>query len=147
MKTKLCAAIGATGGYIAALFGGWDAAIGTLIVCMAVDYLSGLVVAGVFHTSKKSATGTLESCAGFKGLCRKGMTLLVVLIACRLDVLLGTHYIRDSVIIGFVANEAISITENAGLMGLPLPAVIARAIDVLADRAGANGENGTGQAL
>jgi len=73
----------------------------------------------------------LESKAGWKGLCKKGMTLLFVLIAYRLDIAIGTSYIRDAVIIGFMANELISIVENAGLMGLPLPAIINKAIDVL----------------
>lgn len=59
------------------------------------------------------------------------MTLLFVLIAYRLDLVIGTNYIRDAVIIGFVANELISIVENAGLMGLPLPQIITKAIDVL----------------
>ena len=136
MKTAICTAVGVIGGCIANLYGGWDAAIITLIICMGIDYISGLVVAGVFHKSKKSASGALESCAGFKGLCRKGMILLIVLAACRLDLMLQTSYIRDAVIIGFVANEIISITENAGLMGLPMPAAITRAIDILTSQTG-----------
>ena len=59
------------------------------------------------------------------------MTLLFVLVAYRLDLVIGTNYIRDAVIIAFIANETISLVENAGLMGLPLPAVITKAIDVL----------------
>ncbi len=141
-KTAICTAAGTIGGVIASLLGGWDAAIVTLVICMAVDYISGLVVAGVFHASPKSEGGALESRAGFKGLCRKGMTLLIVLIACRLDLLLGINYIRDAVIIGFVANELISIVENAGLMGLPLPAAITKAIDALTARANDHGDNG-----
>lgn len=135
MKTAVCTAVGIIGGAIASLFGGWDAALTTLIICMAVDYISGLIVAGVFHKSKKSANGALESRAGWKGLCRKGTTLLIVLIACRLDMLIGTTYIRDSVVIGFVTNETISIIENAGLMGIPLPAAICKAIDTLTFKA------------
>ena len=54
------------------------------------------------------------------------MTLLFVLVAYRLDLAIGVDYIRDAVIIGFIANELISIVENAGLMGIPLPAVIAQ---------------------
>ena len=98
---------------------------------MGVDYISGLAVAGVFHTSKKTDSGTLESRAGWKGLTKKAMTLLFVLIAYRLDLLIGTTYIRDAVVIAFVTNELISIVENAGLMGIPLPAVITNAIDIL----------------
>lgn len=135
MKEGICAVIGAVGGFIASLFGGWDAALITLIMFMAIDYVSGLLVAGVFHNSNKSDSGTLESKAGWKGLCRKGMTILFVLIAYRLDLALGVAYIRDAVIIGFMANELISIVENAGLMGLPLPAVITSAIDVLTKKA------------
>ena len=59
------------------------------------------------------------------------MTLLFVLVAYRLDLIIGTNYIRDAVIIAFIANETISLVENAGLMGIPLPAVIIKAIDVL----------------
>ena len=98
---------------------------------MCIDYLMGLIVAGVFHQSKKSVNGALESRAGWKGLCRKGVTLLIVLVAVQLDKVLGSDFIRDAVIIGFVANEAISIIENAGLMGVPIPAVISNAIEVL----------------
>ena len=135
MKEGLCTGIGVVGGFIASLFGGWDAALITLLMFMAIDYISGLVVAGVFHNSNKTETGTLESKAGWKGLCRKCMTLLFVLIAYRLDLALDVAYIRDAVIIGFMANELISIVENAGLMGLPLPAVITKAIDVLTKKA------------
>ena len=131
MKNILCTMAGAVGSFIVSLFGGWDTGIGTLILFMAVDFLSGLAVAGVFHKSIKTETGTLESKAGWKGLCRKCMTLLFVSIAHRLDLSLGTPYIRDTVIIGFMANELISIVENAGLMGLPLPQVLIRAIDIL----------------
>lgn len=135
MKEGLCTGIGVVGGFIASLFGGWDAALITLLMFMVIDYISGLIVAGVFHNSNKTETGTLESKAGWKGLCRKCMTLLFVLIAYRLDLALGVTYIRDAVIIGFMANELISIVENAGLTGLPLPAVITKAIDVLTKKA------------
>ena len=135
MKETFCGVIGVVGGGIAALFGGWDAALITLVIFMAIDYITGLIVAGVFHKSKKTETGTLESRAGFKGLCRKGVTLLIVLVACRLDLVIGSNFIRDAVVIAFIANETISIIENAGLMGVPIPAVIIRAVDVLKKRA------------
>ena len=123
--------VGAVGGFIAAMFGGWSDALITLIVFMAVDYVTGLAVAGIFKKSKKSESGALESRAGFKGLCRKGVALLIVLVAVRLDIVMQTRYIKDAVIIAFIANESISIIENAGLMGIPIPSVIAKAIDVL----------------
>ncbi len=135
MKEGIFTGIGVVGGFIASLFGGWDAALVTLIIFMGVDYLTGLIVAGVFHNSEKTETGTLESRAGWKGLCRKGVSLLVVLVACRLDLVIGSNFIRDSVVIAFIANETLSIVENAGLMGIPIPAVIAKAIDVLKKKA------------
>lgn len=134
MKLKICATIGALGGAIAALLGGWTTSLATLVVFMVIDYISGIIVAGVFHKSKKTETGSLKSVAGAKGLCKKGMILLCVLIAYRLDLATGVNYIRESVIIGFMANELISIVENAGLMGVPMPAAITKAIDVLQEK-------------
>lgn len=143
IKDGICTAIGLCGSFIAGCFGGWDTGLVTLLIFMGIDYMSGLVVAGVFHNSNKTKTGALESRAGWKGLCRKCMTLLFVLIAYRLDLALGVNYIRDAVIIGFMANELISIVENAGLMGLPLPEVINKAIDILTQKGDAqNGQAG-----
>ena len=101
---------------------------------MVIDYITGLVVAGVFHKSKKTENGALESKAGFKGLCKKGMILLFVLIGYRLDLAIGTAYIKDAVCIGFMVNELISIIENAGLMGVNVPTPITKAIDILKDK-------------
>lgn len=131
MKSGILAAIGVVGSTLANLFGGWDTAMITLMIFMAADYLSGLIVAGVFKKSNKTETGALESKAGWKGLCRKGGTLLIVLVAAQLDKITGTEFIRDAVVIGYIANEGISIIENIGLMGVPIPAVIKKAIDVL----------------
>jgi toxin secretion/phage lysis holin len=140
IKFKLCSLLGMLGAMIANLFGGWDAALQTLVICMAVDYLTGLVVAAVFKKSTKTETGALQSNAGWKGLCKKGMTLLVVLVAVRLDISLGTSFIRNVAIIGYIVNEAISITENAGLMGVPVHPAIIKAIDVLKQKEGGNNE-------
>jgi toxin secretion/phage lysis holin len=134
LKEFFCALLGALGGAVAALFGGWSSGIITLIMFMCIDYVSGIMVAGVFKNSKKTDSGALESRAGWKGLCRKGMTLIIVMIAFRLDLHLGTNYIRDAVVIGFCANEAISIIENAGLMGIPLPDALTKAIDILSKK-------------
>lgn len=139
MRNTICTTVGAAGGAVAAFFGGWDTGLVTLVIFMCIDYVSGLVVAGVFHNSKKTKTGALESKAGWKGLCRKGMTLLFVLIAYRLDLAIGSNYIRDAVIIGFIVNETISIVENAGLMGVPLPKVINKAIDILTSKSDEKG--------
>lgn len=133
IKIYCCSLAGVIGSFVASLFGGWSEDILTLIIFMAVDFVMGLVVAGVFHKSDKSATGTLNSRAGWKGLCKKGVMLMFVLVAHRLDVLLLTDYIRTAAIIGFIANEALSIIENAGLMGVPIPQPIAKAIESLGE--------------
>jgi len=131
IKEMLCTVVGIIGSFIAGLLGGWDTALITLITFMAIDYITGLVVAGIFKKSPKSANGALESRAGFKGLCRKCMIILFVLIAYRMDIMIGTDYIRNAVIIAFITNEVISIIENAGLMGVPVPDVIKKGIDIL----------------
>ena len=131
VKIYFCTAMGVIGAFVSKLFGGWTEDMMTLVIFMAVDYIMGLIVAGVFHKSNKSETGSLNSHAGWIGLCKKGVALLFVLIAYRLDILLGADYIRTATIIGFIANEMISIVENAGLMGIPLPKVIIKAIEIL----------------
>lgn len=135
MKYKLITAIGLGGGALASLLGGWDLALQTLVIFMAADWITGgILLPAVFRKSPKSENGTLESRAGFKGLCRKGMILLYVLIAARLDALMGTEYLRDAVCIGFIANEALSIIENAGLMGVPMPEKLKKSIDILKEK-------------
>ena len=131
MKNLFCTVAGVVGSFVASLFGGWTASLTTLLIFMAADYVTGLVVAGVFHNSPKTETGALESRAGLKGLIRKATVLLFVLIGYRLDLAMGVTYIKDAVCIAFIANELLSIVENAGLMGLPIPSVITNAIDIL----------------
>lgn len=132
MKNRIFTYIGLGSGMLTNLFGGWDVALQTLVLFMAIDWFTGgILLPAVFQKSPKSENGTLESRAGWKGLCRKGTTLFFVLIAVRLDLLMGTNYLRDAVCIAFIANEVVSIVENAGLMGVPLPNTIKKAINVL----------------
>lgn len=131
MKNVILSVIGTVGGCITAALGGWDSAIIALLSFMAIDYITGIVVAAVFHKSNKSASGGLESRAGLKGLCKKCMVLMLVVVANLLDKQIGANYIRDGVCIAFMMNELISIVENASLMGLPIPSVITKALDVL----------------
>lgn len=130
-KVTFLTIIGAIGSAIANLFGGWSSDLTTLLIFMGIDFITGLIVAGVFKNSNKTKNGALESNTGFKGLAKKVMTLLFVLIGYRLDLLLGSDYIRTALIIAFICNETISITENAGLIGIPIPKPIKDAIDIL----------------
>lgn len=131
MKETLCTALGVIGSALAAAFGGWDTAMGALVICIAVDYISGSIVALVFHKSNKTQTGAYNSAYGLKGLCKKGLMLLFVLVAVQIDGLLGSDYVRDAVCIGFCSNEILSIVENLGLAGVPLPQGIITALEQL----------------
>ena len=131
MKNAIIATCGAVGSFVAAALGGWDHAIVTLLSFMVIDYLSGWILAVVFKKSQKTETGGYSSVIGLKGLCKKVMILLLVCVANLLDVQTGANYIRDGVCIAFMANEAMSIIENAGLMGLPIPEWLIKALDIL----------------
>ena len=133
MKEAVSAAAGIGAGVLSWVVGGFDTPILALILCMGVDYVTGLIVAGVFHTSPKTKSGGLDSRVGWKGLARKFVTLLMVVVANLADILLGLHYIRDAVIIAFCANECISILENAGLMGIRIPKVLTAALEKLGE--------------
>jgi len=100
-------------------------------MCISVDYISGSLVALVFHKSTKTETGAYNSAYGLKGLCKKGLMLLFVLVAVQIDGLLGADYVRDAVCIGFSANEVLSIVENLGLAGVPMPQAITKALEQL----------------
>ena len=136
MKDTVCTMLGFGAGMISWLVGGFDTPILALIVCMGVDYVTGLIVAGIFHTSPKTKGGGLDSRVGWKGLARKFVTLLIVVVANLADVLLGLHYIRDAVIAAFCANECISILENGGLMGIRIPRVLTEALEKLGEEDG-----------
>lgn len=131
MKEKLCTLMGVLGGGLSFLFGPWTSDLSALTVCMAVDLLSGIAVALLFHKSKKTPTGSYSSAYGFKGLCKKAMLLSVVAVGHQMDLVLGTAYIRTALCVGFLSNEVLSIVENAGLMGIPLPQSFIRALDAL----------------
>ena len=130
-KPSFLAAVGSVGGFIVRLLGGWGEDMTTLLIFMGVDFLLGLAIAAIWKKSGKSETGALNSWSAWVGLIRKGASLLVVLIGNRLDIMLGLDYIRTAIIIAFCADELISIVENLGIMGVPLPAVVTKAIDVL----------------
>lgn len=122
---------------IAEALGGWDGALKALVCIMAVDYITGVVCALIWHKSPKSADGTFESKASIKGLFRKGAILLVVLVAYKVDLLAGTAGVtRTAVILFFCANDGMSIVENLGIMGVPMPPALKDAFAVLRQKSG-----------
>lgn len=140
IKNAVLGFIAAVGSFIASALGGWDAALKVLIGMMAVDYLTGVLVALIWHRSNKTDDGTLSSKAGFKGLCKKGVIILIVWLAVLLDDAMGANYVRTAVILFFIGNEGISLLENAGLMGVPYPKFLQKALQALRDK-GDNGDN------
>lgn len=131
MKETVCTIVGLAGSAICWAFGGWDTAMATLLVCICVDYISGSIVALVFHKSTKTETGAYNSAYGLKGLCKKCLMLLFVLVAVQIDRALGSDYVRDAVCIGFSVNEILSIIENLGLAGIPMPEMVIKALEQL----------------
>ena len=135
MKEYIGALVGITAGVLSWLVGGFDTPILALLICMGADYVTGLIVAGVFHASPKTSGGGLDSRVGWKGLARKFVTILIVVVANLADLMLELGYIRDAVIAGFCANECISILENAGLMGIRIPKALGAALEKLSQEA------------
>ena len=135
MKDTICVAVGLVGGFFTAIFGGWDSALVTLVVFMAIDFFTGIITA-MMKKSKHTESGGLSSKAGWFGLAKKVCTLMLIVVAVRMDILLNTNYIRDAVCISFCLNELLSIVENTSLMGIPYPPAIQKAIDVLQTKIG-----------
>ena len=131
--TAVYTAVGAIGSAISYLLGGWETAIQTLVCFMLVDYITGIMLA-ILNKSSKSPKGGLSSEAGFKGIFKKAGMLIVVIIANRLDVLAGTDIIRNGCIIVLIANEGLSIIENLGVMGVPVPKILIRFIEALKNK-------------
>ncbi|WP_455718343.1 phage holin family protein [Anaerosporobacter sp.] len=140
LQAEFIAVFGAIGAFLVQLLGGWTQDFKTLLTLMAVDFIMGLIIGFVLKKSTKTESGAGSSKACWVGLARKGGTLLIVLVGYQLDKVTGLGYIRSAVIIAFIVNEAISIVENAGLMGIPIPSVITKAIDVLKDKSEKEGE-------
>lgn len=122
------------GSALSYFIGGVDTMFIILCVFLLVDYITGLIVAIVFKNSTKTESGKLNSAVSFKGLCKKFFVVVLVGVAHLLDVALGTNFIRGGVVVAFISNETISIVENAGLMGIPIPKPLRKAIDILQER-------------
>ena len=136
----LCAA----GGAVAGLLGEWDVTLTVLSVMMCVDYLSGVIVAACGR-SPKTETGGLNSKIGFIGLAKKGFIMLMVLVAALLDRVIGTDgtMFRSMAVGYYIANEGLSVLENAALLGVPFPAKMRKALEILRDKGDKDDESGT----
>lgn len=138
VKNAVLCFFAAAGSVIANALGGWDSALRVLVAMMVTDYVTGVLVALIWHRSNKTDDRMLSSKAGFKGLCKKGVIILIVWIAVLLDSAMGANYVRTAVILFFIGNEGLSLFENVGLMGMPYPAFPKKALQALRDK----GDNG-----
>lgn len=121
------AATAVIGSVITFSFGIWQESLTLLAVLMGIDYLTGVVAA------VRSGTG-LNSSVGFWGLGKKGLTFLVILLAHRIDVLLGANMVMGGAVSFYLVNELLSVVENYGRLGLPLPGSVKRVVQILRDR-------------
>ena len=114
----------------------------TLCIIMALDYITGIACALIWKKSPKSANGAFESLASIKGLLRKGAMLAVVWVAFNVDKMAGTTFLRDAVIMFFIGNDGLSIVENLGVIGVPLPGLVKNAFEILKKKG--EGDHGEG---
>lgn len=124
MKEFICAALAGIGTFLTFIFGDWDVALQCLVIAIALDYISGIIKAFV--------NKELSSKIGVKGILKKVGVLVVVALAVLIDKITGeSGAVRTLVIYYFVANEGLSIVENLGEAGLPIPDVIKKALKSL----------------
>ena len=124
-------AIGVVGALIYLAIGDITAELSTLLCLMLLDIVTGFLVASVFKVSRKTSSGALSSKEMLKGFVRKIGMLILIAIAFRLDMMLNVNYIKNATIIALIVEECLSLIENIGLMGIPIPKFISSAIDVL----------------
>nr|WP_088327955.1 phage holin family protein [Bacillus cereus] len=112
------------GGFCGYFLGEWDATLKVLVTMAIIDYLTGMIAAGF--------NGQLKSKVGFKGIAKKVVLFLLVAAATQADVIMGTNSaIREATIFFFIGNELLSLLENAGRMGIPLPSALTNAVEIL----------------
>ena len=133
-KDAILATLATAGSIVANALGGWDTALQVLVGVMVADYISGVLVALIWHRSDKTESGRLSSEAGFRGLAKKVGILVFVWVAAMLDGVIGREYVRTTVILFYIANEGLSVIENTAAMGVRYPAFIRRALEILRDK-------------
>ncbi|MDA1758497.1 phage holin family protein [Bacillus cereus] len=115
------------GGFCGYFLGGWDMTLKVLVIMAAIDYLTGVIAAGF--------NGELKSKVGFKGIAKKVVLFLLVAAATQADAIVGTNSaLREATIFFFIGNELLSLLENAGRMGIPLPRALINAVEILSSK-------------
>lgn len=112
----------ATCGFILGMYGHWDTLMSVLVCCMGIDYVLGVIVAAM-GKSIKTEGGGLSSNVGFRGILKKCIIMLLVLLASLVDMTVGAEgsAFRTMACLFYIANEGLSILENSALAGVPWP--------------------------
>lgn len=138
---KIMAVVGGIiAGCVAFAFGFPTPELYTLLVFIGIDFILGIVCAAVFKASPKTTDGKLESNAMLKGIIRKMGMILVVVLAHRVDVILNVEYIMTAAVYALCSVETLSIVETLSLMGVPIPNVVKKAIEVIKELGEKNGD-------
>ncbi len=132
---RLIKGLAAAAGAVAGLFGEWNTMLTILATVMALDYVSGLIVAAC-GKSPKTEGGRLSSKAGFAGIARKALMVLLVGLATLIDRALGSEAMvfQTSLTFYYIANEGLSILENAALLDVRFPRKLARALETMREK-------------
>ena len=136
---KITELLAAVGGAIASFFVTMPPIVWVLIAVMSIDYVTGLTC-GALGKSKKTENGYLASHEAFKGLLKKALILLVVLLAALLDcaVSIGAGIAFEAVMgatcLWFIASEGFSILENVACMGVPVPKILLRVLEIMKEK-------------
>ncbi len=140
VKNTVFGVVSVIGSAAAQALGGWDKGLKVLVCFMVLDYVTGWLVAAIWHKSGKSDSGALSSEAGFRGLVKKGVVLGLLWMAAMLDHVTGSEFVRDTVCFFFIANEGLSVLENTAVMGVPYPAIIKKTLDAVKQKGEEVGE-------
>lgn len=132
---KVLKLLAGVAGAVAGLFGEWNTMLTILVVMMAADYISGWIVAWC-GKSPKTEGGGLSSKVGFIGLAKKGFVMLLVLVATMLDRAIGggTSIFQSSLVLYYIANEGLSVLENAALLGVRFPDKLRKALETMREQ-------------
>ena len=135
MWDKIIRTVAVITGAIAGLYGGWSAMLTILVVMMDIDYLTGVLVA-ITGKSGKTENGGLSSKVGFVGIAKKGVIMLIVLLATLLDKAIGntSMVFQSATVFYYIANEGLSVLENADLLGIKTPKFIHQRLEVIRDQ-------------
>lgn len=135
MKEKTaCIVFGAIATAGVKIFGGWTPTLNVVLIMMGIDMLLGTAVAFFYSNSPKTESGAASSGAMLKGIVKKFGMVCVIAASHQIDVALGVNYVMLATVYGFIANEALSIIENAGLMGIVKSDLLMNAIEILKNK-------------